>query len=285
MFWRRRKAQEQDLERELRSDLDLEAAEQQANGLTPEEANYAARRALGNTTSLKEDLRNMSRWTSVERVAQDVRYALRLLRKNPGFAAVAVFTLAIGIGANTAIFSITDAVLLRPLPYPDAKRLIRIWQSEPQMGEGHLGAAPPEFAAYRDRARAFASFAGYQPESFDLTNDGEPEHLSGYAVTASLFQTLQVEPFIGGTFSRQEELPGAQLVVVLSYGFWRAHYGEDQQVVGKTIRLNERPYQILGVMPRGFIFPSTAATPGEPPSLLDTAYIHQRCAQRLGEQF
>jgi putative ABC transport system permease protein len=265
MGWRRRKHREQDLERELRSHLDLETAEQQEKGLTAEESRYAARRALGNTTLLKEDLRNMRRWTSLERFPQDIRYALRLLRKNPGFAAVAVLTLAIGIGANTAIFSITDAVLLRPLPYPDANRLIRIWQSEPQMGEGHLGAAPPEFAAYRDHTRAYSNLAGYQPESFDLTSDREPEHISGYAVTAALFPTLEVQPLIGRIFSRQEELPGAQRVVVLSHRFWRAHYAEDPHVIGALIRLNERAYQVIGVMPKGFTFPSTAATPGAPP--------------------
>src|SRR5438067_13363721 len=107
----------------------------------------------------------------------DIRFAFRLFRKNPGFVAVAVLTLALGIGANTAIFSITDAVLLRPLPYPDAKRLIRVWQSEPKMGAGRLGAAPPEFVAYRDRTRAFSSIAGYQRESFDVTGSGGAEHI------------------------------------------------------------------------------------------------------------
>jgi len=160
MNWLRRRRPEQDLERELLSDLELEAAEQEERGISPEEARYGAQRALGNATLIREDVRKMWSWCWAERLAQDLRYTSRLLRKNPGFAAVAILTLAIGIGANTAIFSIMDAVLLRPLPYPDAKRLIRIWQSEPKMFEGHLGAAPPEFAAYRDRTRAFSSIAG-----------------------------------------------------------------------------------------------------------------------------
>jgi putative ABC transport system permease protein len=133
---------------------------------------------------------------SFERFVQDFHFAVRLLRKSPGFAAVAVFTLAMGIGANTAIFSITDAVLLRPLPYADSNRLIRIWQSEPKMGEGRLGAAPPEFVAYRDRSRAFSNIAGYQRESFDLTGGAEPEHISGCRTTASLFPTLGVAPLL-----------------------------------------------------------------------------------------
>ncbi|MDQ2711216.1 MAG: ABC transporter permease [Acidobacteriota bacterium] len=268
MFWGRKK-REQDLERELRSDLDLETAEQQENGLSAEEARYAARRALGNTSLVKEEVREMWAWTSLERLWQDLRYAGRLLRKDSGFTAVAVLTLAVGIGANTAIFSITDAVLLRPLPYPHSKGLIRIWQSEPRMGEGHLGAAPPEFDAYRNRARAFSSIAGYQPESFDLTREGEggPEHISGYRATAGLFPTLGVQPLLGRTFDTQEELPGAAKVAVLSYQFWRRRYAEDPHVIGKIMRLNEQPYQIVGVMPTGFTFPSTAATPGEPPAL------------------
>ncbi|MGA8029449.1 MAG: ABC transporter permease [Bryobacteraceae bacterium] len=206
-------------------------------------------------------------WTSVERLAQDMRYAGRLLRRNPGFAAVAIFTLAIGIGANSAIFSITDAVLLRPLPFPDAKHLIRVSQSEPKMGEGRLGAAPPEFAAYRDRTRAFSSIAGYQQESFDLAGDGAPAHIPACRATASLFPTLGIQPLIGRTFTSQEELPGAAKTVVLSYRFWRRRYAEDPHVLGRIIRLNEQPYEIVGVMPRSFTFPSTAATPGEPPDV------------------
>ncbi|HSU59378.1 MAG TPA: ABC transporter permease [Bryobacteraceae bacterium] len=266
MFWRRRKLREQDLERELHSDLDLEAEEQRENGLSEEEAHYAARRAFGNTALIREETREMWGWASVERFVQDIRYTVRQLRRNRGFAAVAILTLAIGIGANTAIFSITDAVLLRPLPYPDVNRLIRIWQSGPGLFEGHLGAAPPEFAAYRDRTRVFSNVAGYEPETLDLTNEGEPEHISGYAASSSLFPTLGVQPLLGRTFTRQEEFPGAAKVVVLSYPFWRRHYAEDAQVIGRLIRLNEQPYQVIGVMPRGFIFPSTPASPGEPPA-------------------
>ena len=267
MNWLRRRRPEQDLERELLSDLELEAAEQEERGISPEEARYGAQRALGNATLIREDVRKMWSWCWAERLAQDLRYTSRLLRKNPGFAAVAILTLAIGIGANTAIFSIMDAVLLRPLPYPDAKGLIRIWQSEPKMFEGHLGAAPPEFAAYRDRTRAFSSIAGYQPGSFDFVREGEAEHISGYNTTASLFPTLDVQPLLGRTFTPQEELPGSGKVVVLSYKFWRSHYAEDARVIGKIIRLNEQPYQIVGVMPNGFTFPSTAASPGEPPAV------------------
>lgn len=209
MFWRARKSREQDLEKELRSHLELEAEERQDPS--------AARRALGNVTRIKEEVREAWGWTSIGRLGQDMRYASRVLRKNPGFSAVAICTLALGMGATTAIFSLTDVVLLRPLPYPDSKRLVRVWQSEPKMGEARLGTAPPEFAAYREHARAFSSLAGYQLESFDLTGEGEPEHITAYRITSSLFSTLGVAPFLGRAFAPPEELPGAARVVVLSF--------------------------------------------------------------------
>ena len=202
-----------------------------------------------------------------EVLAKDFFYSFRSIRKTPGFAAVAILTLALGIGANTAIFSIMDAVLLRPLPYPQPGRLVRIWQSEPKMSERRLGTAPPEFVAYRDRTRTFSSIAGYQGGSFDVTNDNQPEHVPACQATASLFSALGISPLIGRAFTDQEELPGAPKVVVLSYQYWTRHYAENPHVLGTVIRLNEQPHEIVGVMPRGFTFPSTAATPGDPPSL------------------
>ncbi len=135
------------------------------------------------------------------------------------------------------------------------------------MGEGRLGAAPPEFAAYRDRTRTFSSIAGYTLDSFDITGGEMPEHIPGCRATASLFPTLGIRPLTGRTFTAREELAGAPNVVVLSYRFWKRRYAEDQSVVGTQIRLNERAYQIIGIMPANFTFPSTAATPGEPPAL------------------
>jgi predicted permease len=267
MRWRRRKDREQDLEREFAAHLEAEAAEQRDTGLPPQEAFYAAHRALGNTTLLKEQTREAWGYTAWETFAKDVLYSVRMIRKSPGFALIAIVTLALGIGANTAMFSVLDSVLLRPLPYQQPERLVRIWQSEPRMSERRLGTAPPEFTAYRDRTRAFASLAGYQPAEYDLTGASEPEHIQGCAASASLFQTLGVSPLIGRVHTAKEELPGAPRVVVLSYRYWRNHYAGNPHVLGRLIRLNEQPYQVIGVMPRGFIFPSTDATPGEPPAL------------------
>jgi putative ABC transport system permease protein len=267
MHWRWRKRRDEDLDRELRSHLELEAQEQRENGLSPQDARYAARRAFGNTTRVKENIRQISGWTAWEVFGKDFVYALRGIRKSPGFTAVAILTLALGIGANTAIFSVMDAVLLRPLPYPQPERLARLWQSEPKMSERRLGTAPPEFAEYRDRTRAFSSIAGYQKTSFDVTTSQQAEQIPACQATASLFSTLGISPLFGRTFTTQEELPGAAKVVVLSYQYWKRRYAGDGRVLGTTIRLNERPYEIIGVMPAGFTFPSTAATPGEPPAL------------------
>ncbi len=267
MHWPWRKRREEDLERELRSHLELEAEEQRGAGLEVDEARYAARRAFGNAGLVRDQVREVWAWTSADAFAKDLLYSLRSIRKNPGFTATAVLTLALGIGANTAVFSIMDAVLLHPLSYPRPDRLIRIWQSEPKMSARRLGTAPPEFVAYRERTRVFSSLAGYQKASFDVTNENHPEHIPACQATASLFFTLGVSPLIGRVFTAQEESIGARKVVVLSYRYWKARYNGDPGVLGRTIRLNEQPYEIIGVMPEGFTFPSTKATPGEPPAL------------------
>jgi|SRR5579871_152803 len=256
---RRQDQRERDLERELRSHVEAEAEETKDL--------YAARRALGNATLIREDVRAIWGWTFWECLARDIRVALRGIRKSPGWAGIAIVTLALGIGANSAIFSILDAVLLRPLPYPHPERLFRIWQSQPKMGQGRLATAPPEFAAYRDRTRVFASLSGYQPASYDVTGEQEPQHITASRATASLFPTLGIPPLLGRTFTAQDEFPNAPKVVVLSYSYWRTHYGGDPHVLGQAIRLSEQEYRIIGIMPAGLSFPATTVTPGEPPAL------------------
>ena len=257
-----------DLEEEMRLHMELRAQQNADSGIAPDEARYAARRQFGNTLLLKEASRDVWGWASLERFLQDLRYGFRILRKSPVFSAAAIITLGLGIGANTAMFSIVAAVLLRPLPYVHPERLIRVWQMEPKMGAERLGTAPPEFASYRDRTRAFASLAGYQWESYDLTGgQREPQQIRACKATASLFATLGTQPMIGRTFTARDEVPGAPKVAVLSYRFWSDHYAKDPSVLGSILRLDEQPYQIAGVMPESFTFPSTDASPGEPPAL------------------
>jgi len=263
----RRDQMDADLEEEMRLHVERRAQQQTDAGIAADEAQYAAQRRFGNTLLLKETSRDVWGWASLERLLQDLRYGFRILRKSPVFTFTAVLTLSLGIGANTARFSVVEGVLLRPLPYVHPERLVRVWQNEPKMGAGRLGTAPPEFISYRDRTRAFANLAGYQWENYDLTSDREPEHIRACKATASLFATLGIQPMIGRVFTVHDELPGAAKAVVVSYRFWSDHYAKDLTVLGRTVRLDEQPYQIVGIMPDGFTFPAGDASPGEPPAL------------------
>lgn len=263
----RRKQIEADLEEEMRLHVQFRVDRESETNFPPDEAKYAAQRSFGNTLMIKDACREVWGWPLLEGCWQDLRYGLRILRRSPVFTAAAVITLSLGIGANTAMFSVIEAVLFRPLPYAEPERLVRVWQNEPRMGSGRLGAAPPEFVSYRDGTSAFSSLAGYQLRSYDLTGDQEPEQIRACRATASLFAALRVQPMIGRAFSQGEEPPGAARVVVLSYRFWSDHYAKDPSVLGSNIRLDEQPYQIIGIMPAGFIFPSGEASPGEPPAV------------------
>jgi predicted permease len=183
-------------------------------------------------------------------LGQDLRYGLRQLRRNPGFTLIAVLTLALGIGANTAIFSVVNAVLLTPLPYADAGRLVSVYQRT-QGGSYNVFSAP-NYIAWRDHAQAFESLAVYTSKSYNLASATEVEHITGQPVTASLFPLLGVNPILGRTFDTPEDLPGGPKVVVLSYPFWRKHYGRARSVIGTALKLDGEGYTILGVMPRGF---------------------------------
>ena len=284
MHWWRRNQRERDLERELRADLELETAEQQQGGLSPGEARYAAQRAFGNTTLIMEDTRAVWGWTWLERFGQDLRYAIRTARREPGFATIAVLTFALGIGVNTAVFSVINTVLLRQPPYVKPDRLVTLHQKFPKAGDISLGACPAEYLDYRDRTRAFSSLAGYEDEVFDLTGDVEPVHIQAQRVTHTLFSTLGVAPLVGRAFSPSEDDAGGPKAVILSYEFWQAHFGGAPQTLGSVIRLNEQRYTVIGIMPAGFEFPFTAASIGEPPVLwLPMAFTAKQIQDRAAE--
>lgn len=252
------KSREDDLEREIAFHLELEAEELQENGLSPQEARYAARRAFGNTTYIKEEVRGMWGWNWVERLVQDLRYSLRTARKTPAFAATVIITLALGIGINTAVFSVVNAVLLRKPSYVDPDRLVTLHQRFPILGDVWLGTSPGEYLDYRERTRAFAFVAGYEDETFDLTGDIEPRHLQAQRITHTLFSTLGVQPLLGRPFVAADESAGGAKVAILSYEFWRRSFGGSPQALGSVIRLNEQPYTVVGIMPAGFEFPLVA---------------------------
>ena len=190
----------------------------------------------------------------METLWQDIRYGLRMLGKNPGFTVIAIVTLALGIGANTSIFSILDAVLLKPLSFPEPQRIVAIWGTDSKNGETHRPISYPDFADYRNQNRTLESLAAYTDATFTLTRNGEPLRLHGGIVSASLLSVLRVTPEIGPGFMAADDQPGTR-VVLLSHSLWTSRFGGDPAVVGRSIVLQARPYKVVGVMPASFQFP------------------------------
>ncbi len=220
------------------------------------EASLSARREFGNVGLVREVTRGVWCRPSVDRLKQDVRYAARAIRQNPGFAAITIITMALGIGATTAVFSLVNTVLIAGAPYPNASKLILLHQNAPGLGEELLGASPAEYLDYKNRNRTCRYMAGYEEGDYDLTGGHEPERITAIRATGDFFPTLGVWPVLGRVFSHAEDVYGARKVAVLSYGFWQKQFGGAQDVLGRTIRLDEREYTIVGVMPRGFEFPA-----------------------------
>ncbi|MGC2112746.1 MAG: ABC transporter permease [Candidatus Korobacteraceae bacterium] len=191
----------------------------------------------------------------MNRIAQDLRYGMRLLRKSPGFALVAIFTLALGIGANTAVFSVVDTVLLRPLPYHQPERLVLVSETESVAPNDELGVAAQEYLDYRDQNQSFASVAAFEDAGFNLTGEGQPLRIRAARMSASAFPTLGVWPMMGRAFASDEDRSGSDNVVELSYSLWQNQYHGDPNILGRTIKLDEKPYTVIGVMPPSFHFP------------------------------
>jgi predicted permease len=220
----------------------------------------------------------------IERLSQDLRYTVRTARKNPGFAGLAILTMALGIGANTAMFSVIDAVLLRRPPYFEPDRLVTLRQRFPKMSDVTLGAAQAEYLDYRDRTRAFSSIAGYEDVAFDLTGDGEPLRVQAARATYTLFSALGVSPIAGRVFTQDEDRANAPGVAVISYEFWQQRFSGTPNAIGTSIRLNGQPYTIVGIMPRGFEFPLSPASVGEPPALwVPMAFTAKQIEDRAAE--
>jgi predicted permease len=257
MSWLRQKQREQDLEREIRSDLDLEAEEQEANGLSPQDARYAARRALGNVTWVKEEVRFMWGWTLWETIFQELRYAARTLRKSPGFAATAILTLALGIGASTAVFTVVDSVLLKPLAFRESGRLVACWESVRFLRDDATGPNPRHVEVWRQRATCFSGLTYLQYAAMGLTLGAEHPRLTNAIVTIpNYFDILQVHALLGRTFVPEDGVQGHDNVVVLSYALWQDLFHGDTGAIGATIRLGDVSRQVVGVLPADFHFPS-----------------------------
>jgi predicted permease len=248
-----------DLERELRSDLELEEEEQRESCVSADEARYAARRAFGNTALVREQTHEAWGWAMFERLGQDVRYAARQLRRSPGFTFVAVATLALGIGATTAIFTLVYDVMLRPLPFAQADRLVTVEEIAAEWRNIYptLPVSANHFTFWQQHNRSFDAMAIMQQGSAPFgSSGGRPLQVGVLAATPGIFSVLEVQPNLGRAFSASEGQEGHDRVVVLMYDLWREQFGSDRGIVGKTIRLNGFPYTVVGVMPQSFHMPS-----------------------------
>jgi putative ABC transport system permease protein len=246
---------DQDFDQELEAHLDLLTEESVRRGMSPEEAKRAARIRLGGHTQLKETNRELRGFPAIETFLQDTRYAFRMLRKNPGFTAVAVLTLALGIGANTAIFSVVYAVLLKPLPYTNPDQLFTAFQANKQQGIAETGCSYPNFEEWRAQNHVFSELAGIVAHQLTLTGRGEPSVVNTSVVTPELFALLDVKPLAGRIFFPPDGKQGAPPVVLVSEDLWRGRFGADPKIIGTSIDLDKRPFTVIGIIPAAFRTP------------------------------
>jgi len=248
----RRERLDRDLEEELRSHIEMRAADNLAAGMSPQAARYEAQKRFGNTALLKEDTRNADIVGWLDVAARDFRYALRMLQRSPGFTAVAVLTLILGIGANTAIFSVINSVLLRPLPYHDPGSLVMVWETNSQHPKPHNTVSPPNFLDWQTRNTVFSDMAYIADVRNNLTGIGDPEEVVVQAVSANFFSVLEVNLLLGTGFTPENGQAGHDNVVILSYGLWKDRFAGEPAIVGKSILLNGKPRTVVGVAPQNF---------------------------------
>ncbi len=248
----RRERLDRDLEEELRSHIEMRAADNLAAGMSPQAARYEAQKRFGNTALLKEDTRNADIVGWLDVAARDFRYALRMLQRSPGFTAVAVLTLVLGIGANTAIFSVINSVLLRPLPYHDPGSLVMVWETNSQHPKPHNTVSPPNFLDWQTRNTVFSDMAYIADVRNNLTGIGDPEEVVVQAVSANFFSVLEVNLLLGTGFTPENGQAGHDNVVILSYGLWKDRFAGEPAIVGKSILLNGKPRTVVGVAPQNF---------------------------------
>jgi putative ABC transport system permease protein len=245
-----------DLSAEIEQHLSEKIEELIAGGMSRQEATQTARREFGNVTLLEERSREVWQWPSIESFLADVRFAFRMLRKSPGFTAVVILTLALGIGANATIFSVIDAVLLRPLPYPQSDRLAYLEESNPKQGWPRFSASPANFLDWRSQSRSFEHVVAYAQDDCNVSVGDFPEHWIGLAVTQGFFDTLRVRPELGSVFTDDDFVPGKGNVFVMGDALWRSEFGADPTIIGRNVPMDGKPYTVIGVMPQGFQFNS-----------------------------
>ncbi|HTA40885.1 MAG TPA: ABC transporter permease [Bryobacteraceae bacterium] len=258
----RRSERDRELRDEIESYVQIGTDENIARGMSYKDASAAARRKFGNPTFIREEIYRMNTVTFFDTLIRDIRYGLRMLRRNPLFTSVALITLAIGIGANTAVFSVVNSVLLKPLPYPDSERLVAVSHSAPGAAgltevSGGLRLSPSMYFTYAEQNRTFGSMGVWIPGANTVTGVGEPERVNTIVISDGVLQALGVAPILGRWLSQADQKPGAAAAVMLSYGYWERRFGGDRSVIGRTIRVDSRPLEIVGIMPQRFRFIDT----------------------------
>jgi putative ABC transport system permease protein len=264
----RRRTLDRDLDDEVAFHLSMREEENRRAGIAPDEARYAARRQFGNTSSLKERTRQMWTFSSSEEFFHDLRHAARLLRNKPAFTAVAVLTLAVGIGSSSAVFSVVNSVLLKALPYRQEQRLVMVWETKPNEGRDHNVVSPANFMYWKEHNTVFEQLAAFFDDTSTLTGEGDPEEIPSQGISTNFFSLLGISPILGRDFSNEEGQRGQNHEVLLSYGLWQRRFGAERSVVGKFIRLDGQSYLVIGVMPPGItLFAPQGSLTGKPAQL------------------
>jgi putative ABC transport system permease protein len=262
MFRTLRRRRERDLQDEIRFHLEQEAQLRRDAGEASDAADRAARRDFGSVVLVQEVTRSMWAWTSLERIVQDLRIAWRGLRRSPGYVVVVVATLALGIGATTALFTVVNAVLLRPLPLPEPDRLVMVWERTPLArsdGRTTNVVQTQNYLDWRERNRSFAAIAAFQQLPMNISGPADAEQLPGLRVTGEFFAVLGIAPMAGRVIGRGEDVPQTPATTVLTHRFWQERYGGNPGVIGQRVSVNGIPHEIVGVMPQGFAFPGVRA--------------------------
>jgi putative ABC transport system permease protein len=247
----RRRRLQREMEEEMRFHLEMQIEQNLEAGMATEEARQAAQRQFGNQTWLKEVSREMWSMRSIETLIKDLRFGARMLAKNPGFTLIAVLTLALGIGANTAVFSVVNGVLLQPLPYEQPGQLVQLWEAP---GAGQWSSVSPgAFLDWKEQSTSFERLSLLTDTNLNLTGEGEPERISGAIMSASGLQILRARPLLGRTFMPDEDQPGKDKVIVLTHQLWQRRFGGDTNIVGRMIQLSDQGYTVIGVLPPRFL--------------------------------
>jgi predicted permease len=281
MLFRRDEAGKR-LNDELQFHLEQQIAENLAAGMSPEEARHAAMRVFGNSTALRDEARATWNWNWLESLTRDLRYGIRTLARTPGFSVVAILVMALGIGANVALFTVVRSVLLKPLPFQDQDRLVRLFEADSRGKFQDNIVAGGTFSAWRTQARSFQEMAMTKRLSYNLSGSGGqlPELADAYATSWNLFSMLGVQPALGRSFQASDDRPDADATVILSWGLWKRRYGGDPAILGKTVLLDAKQYTVIGILPAWFTYPDsqvqlwTALYHEKPPALMELHTAH-----------